>query len=71
MCEAGEFAHPFDPPLISRDDAEFARGAILELRVQGRTAVVAAVVAFLASERASCVNGTSIAVDGGMIRSLF
>jgi 3-oxoacyl-[acyl-carrier protein] reductase len=30
----------------------------------------AAVVAFLASERASYVNGTSIAVDGGMVRNL-
>jgi 3-oxoacyl-[acyl-carrier protein] reductase len=30
----------------------------------------AAVVAFLASDRASYVNGTSIAVDGGMVRSL-
>ncbi|MGC1364130.1 MAG: SDR family oxidoreductase [Candidatus Acidiferrum sp.] len=30
----------------------------------------AAIVAFLASERASYVNGTSIAVDGGMVRSL-
>lgn len=29
-----------------------------------------AVVAFLASERASYVNGVSIAVDGGMVRSL-
>jgi 3-oxoacyl-[acyl-carrier protein] reductase len=30
----------------------------------------AAVVAFLASERASYLNGTSIAVDGGIVRSL-
>jgi 3-oxoacyl-[acyl-carrier protein] reductase len=30
----------------------------------------AAVVAFLPSERASYVNGTSIAVDGGLLRSL-
>ena len=30
----------------------------------------AAAVAFLASERASYVNGTSVAVDGGLVRSL-
>jgi len=30
----------------------------------------AALVAFLASERASSINGTTIAVDGGWVRSL-
>lgn len=29
------------------------------------------VVAFLVSERANCINGTSIASDGGAVRSLF
>jgi 3-oxoacyl-[acyl-carrier protein] reductase len=31
---------------------------------------LAALVAFLASERASSINGTTIAVDGGWVKSL-
>jgi 3-oxoacyl-[acyl-carrier protein] reductase len=36
----------------------------------GKPEEFAAVVAFLASERAAYVNGISIAVDGGIVRSL-
>lgn len=45
-------------------DAEIPMGRI------GETREFAALVAFLASERASYITGTSISVDGGWIRSL-
>ena len=42
----------------------------IPVRRLGRPEEFAAVVAFLASERASYVTGASIAVDGGLVRSL-
>ncbi|MGB6546769.1 MAG: SDR family oxidoreductase, partial [Candidatus Acidiferrales bacterium] len=37
----------------------------------GKPEEFAAVVAFLVSERASFVNGVSLVVDGGSVKSLF
>jgi 3-oxoacyl-[acyl-carrier protein] reductase len=45
--------------------------AEVPLRRLGRPEEFAALVTFLASERASYINGTSIAVDGGWVKGLF
>jgi len=45
--------------------------ALTPLKRVGRPEEFAAVVAFLVSERASYVNGVSLAVDGGAVRGLF
>jgi 3-oxoacyl-[acyl-carrier protein] reductase len=42
----------------------------IPLRRFGQPEEVAAVVSFLASDRASYVSGTTIAVDGGLVRSI-
>ena len=44
--------------------------ASVPMRRFGKPEEFAALVAFLCSERASYITGTSIAVDGGMVRSL-
>lgn len=55
----------------SSREAIFAKwSAEIPLRRLAKPEEFAAMVAFLASERASYINGTSIAVDGGWVKSL-
>ncbi len=60
----GARASGMDEEAYYRDSA-----ADLPIRRLGAAREVADVVAFLASERASYVNGVTVAVDGGLIRS--
>ncbi len=55
---------------LSREKIFERLGAQVPLGRVGKPEELAAVVAFLASERASYVNGCSIAVDGGYVKSL-
>ena len=56
---------------ISAAEASAKWEAEIPLRRLGEPREFAALAAFLASERASYITGTSIAVDGGWMRSLF
>jgi 3-oxoacyl-[acyl-carrier protein] reductase len=51
-----------DPSLIAKD---------IPMQRMGQPEELAAVIAFLASKRASYVTGQSIVVDGGMVKGLF
>ncbi len=58
--------------IASRDPADFIADAMqrIPLRRIGRPEEIGAVVAFLASEQASYVTGTTLQVDGGSTESL-
>ena len=55
---------------LSREKVFERMSAQVPLGRIGRPEEFAALVAFLASERASYINGTTIAVDGGWVKSL-
>ncbi len=55
---------------LSREQMIEKWAAEVPLRRLGRPEEFAAVVAFLASERASYINGASIAIDGGRVEGL-
>jgi 3-oxoacyl-[acyl-carrier protein] reductase len=56
---------------ISAEDVRKRWEATIPMRRLGRPDEFAAMAAFLVSERASYITGSSIAVDGGWIRSLY
>lgn len=56
---------------ISIDEVLRERRRLIPMGRAGQPSELAAVVAFLASERASFVTGTAIAVDGGQIATVF
>ena len=56
---------------ISEEEVEAGWNAAIPAGRVGEAREFAAVVAFLASERASYVTGVSVAVDGGRTRALF
>ena len=56
---------------ISTEEVEAGWNAAIPARRLGEAREFAAVVAFLASERASYVTGVSVAVDGGRTRALY
>jgi 3-oxoacyl-[acyl-carrier protein] reductase len=55
---------------VSREQAIKNMSAQVPARRLGQPEELAALITFLASERASYINGTTIAVDGGLVRSL-
>jgi 3-oxoacyl-[acyl-carrier protein] reductase len=56
---------------ISEEEAKNRWESQIPMKRLGRPEEFAALAAFLVSERASYITGSSIAVDGGWIRSLF
>ena len=56
---------------IDAAEARFRWEAAIPMKRLGTPAEFAALAAFLVSERASYITGSSVAVDGGLIRSVF
>ncbi len=42
----------------------------MDLELTGKVAIVGGLVAFLASSRSSYITGTTMLVDGGLVRSV-
>jgi NAD(P)-dependent dehydrogenase (short-subunit alcohol dehydrogenase family) len=62
----GMIRTPLSAAFYAQGDVENRRSAMTASRRIGRPADIAEVVAFLASRRASYVNGAEVVVDGGL-----
>lgn len=56
---------------MTEEEALAEKAKNIPLRRVGKPEELAALITFLASEKASYITGTSIQVDGGMVRSFF
>lgn len=79
VCPGGIYTHRIDDVLSDRAKREgtnletLKRGYVADIPVGrfGKPEEVGDLVAFLCSERAAFINGTSISIDGGLTRGLF
>jgi NAD(P)-dependent dehydrogenase (short-subunit alcohol dehydrogenase family) len=59
--------HALLPPELGREETMGQEGLLAPMLCAGQPSEMAEVIAFLLTDRASCVNGAEIVADGGAL----